>query len=369
MMMRSNHFKYQRGSISLVTSLLLLSALSSVVLFTTKSASLDQKILANDMRVKAAFSAAEAGIEFGMMYLEKNASTIIVDTNSSGYIDTYTNNATTNVALSDGSSYSVTFSNPVANNFDLITVNSTGTSADGTTTKSLEQVVKKFSVLQSAPPTPLTTKGNINLGGNITISNTVTDVTIWSGGSVSLTGSASTETSGGTASDKNTIGVDVAQNDGNLAAATADEFFENFFGKSKATVKSMSTSVYTNSGATSMNGALNGKTGEIIWIEQQSGAATLNSNTVIGSPDNPVILIINGEAKINGGATIYGVVYIASDWNNSGGGNSEVNGAVIVEGVYSAQGTPDMNYDDTILRNIDVKLGSFSKVPGGWTDL
>ncbi len=362
-------YNRQRGSVSLVISMLLLSSIGSVVVFTTKSVSLEQKILANDVRTKAAFSAAEAGTEFGIGYLQSNPTTILVDSNDDGSIDTYTSDATSSVALSDGNAYTLTFTNPVANDFDLIEINSVGTSADGTTTQTLTQLVKQTAVVQSTPPTPLTTKGSSSIGGNVTVSNTATDITVWSGGAASFSGSASTEISSGTGSDNSGNGADVVENDANLAGATGDQFFENFFGTSKADIKKRSNSVYSNTAETDMNSTLNGKTGEVIWIDQQSGDAIINENTVIGSPDNPVILIIDGHASINGGATIYGVVYVIGDWNNGGSGSSAVHGAVMVEGNYSSQGTPNMNYDETILNNTQSTLVTFSKIPGGWTDI
>jgi hypothetical protein len=112
---------------------------------------------------------------------------------------------------------------------------------------------------------------------------------------------------------------------------------------------------------------LGGLVGKVIYITQAPGTtATINSNVVIGSPEQPVILIVDGDFKFNGNATLYGVVYVIGDWNNTGGGNAAIYGAAIVEGDMSSTGTPELSFD-TSLENLN-NLTTLVKVPGSWRD-
>ncbi len=105
----------------------------------------------------------------------------------------------------------------------------------------------------------------------------------------------------------------------------------------------------------------------MIYIKQAEGTtATINSNAVIGSPEKPVILIVEGNLKFNGNATLYGVLYVIGNWSNSGGGSAAVNGAVIVEGNMSSTGTPALNFSKNLI-NLN-SLTSLVKVPGTWHD-
>ena len=87
---------------------------------------------------------------------------------------------------------------------------------------------------------------------------------------------------------------------------------------------------------------------------------------MIGSAQNPVIMIVEGDFKFNGGATIYGVVYVIGNWSNSGGGSALLNGAAIVEGNMSSTGTTDLDFSSSVsnLSNITTLV----KIPGSWRD-
>ncbi len=65
-----------------------------VTLFSAKFGVMQQKITGNQYRAQQAFEAAEAGLEYGLNYLDKNSATVIIDSNSDGYIDNYTSTNT-----------------------------------------------------------------------------------------------------------------------------------------------------------------------------------------------------------------------------------------------------------------------------------
>jgi Tfp pilus assembly protein PilX len=323
-------------------SLLFLGSL--VVLSTAKTIKANSTVVRNQIFEDQAFEAAEAGGEFGLVHLKDNRSTILVDTDSDGYIDSYAPAATTNVNNGNGTTYTITYSNPTANNFDITQISVVGTTDGGSVTKNITQLAIRIPYLKISPPAGFITKDGVTLGGNVHIENTVTGTTIWSGGGVSLSGSADTNGGGGVTSDRRNINTDIAQNDAQLSGLTNNEFFESFIGSDKATAESSADIVLTYNGNQNLSAILDPdeNNGKIIWVNQDSGTARFSGNATIGSPEEPVILIIDGDFKANGTTDIYGLVYVTQDWHNSGGGNLTIHGAVIVEGAFSGTGTPNI---------------------------
>ena len=347
---------------------MILAMVASIVAISSVDSQLSKQMIAsNTLRENQAFEAAEAGLEYGIAHLKDNHLTILVDADNNGEIEAYSNAQTMNVPQANGTSYSITYTNPFPFNFELIEVSSTGVSSDGQISQTVSQQVRKVNYLQAVPPAGFIAKGDVAMGGNMTITNTETGKTILSGGSVSLSGSA--ETNGGSiSSDKKNINSDVTQNDSSIASLSGDAFFMTYFSMSKSQVKENADVVYTNSSNTNYSSLLNGVTNKVIWIDQSTGGtARLSGNATIGSISAPVILIIDGDFKANGSTTIYGAVYVTPDWHNSGGGNLEINGSVITEGQFSGTGTPDVTFSSSILNNT-YGFAEFFKVPGTWHD-
>jgi hypothetical protein len=106
--------------------------------------------------------------------------------------------------------------------------------------------------------------------------------------------------------------------------------------------------------------------GRVLWIE---GDIALDGGTDIGSPDQPLMMVVDGSASIE--TEVFGVLYVRENaagdpWDATGAG--QLTGALIVEG--------DMEGDAifTVLRDLDVlnaiqrNSGSFVRVPGSWRD-
>jgi Tfp pilus assembly protein PilX len=78
--------------------------------------------------------------------------------------------------------------------------------------------------------------------------------------------------------------------------------------------------------------------GEMVFIEDASGCSNFNGNSDYNTMAKPgYVVIAKGAITINGGATFYGVIYHANvDDSNAAlvnlGGNSEINGAVTIDG-------------------------------------
>lgn len=357
-----------QGAATLALTLMLLFSITMMGIYSAKSAITEQRASNNEYQAKLAFEAAEAGLEFGGVYLDANKSNILVDADTNGTIDGFTSADTSNVSQTNGTNYTITYTNPISTAYNIIQVSAVGLNPDGTVSRTISQLYANVPAIETKPAAGVIAKGAVNFGGNMTITNTVNGNTIWSGGSVALSGSASTNTGSG-GSDRNTIGPDVTQNDTALSALSNEQFFQKFFSEDMATTKANANSLYQGSGNTNYSSQLNGKEAELIWIEHSSGEARINSNTVIGSPEKPVVLVVDADLKMNGGLTIYGTVYVTKDFINSGGGNLEIHGALVVNGDIQSTGTPNVIYTEEVLNKVQEAVGKYTKLPGSWIDL
>ncbi len=360
----------QSGASLLIMTLILMSLTMVIIIFAANYGAMQSKSIANINRQQQAMNAAQAGLEFGITYLTVNNATILASP-VSGHLAAFSNSSVTNVALSNGSKFSITYSNPIANDYTLILISSTGTSDDNSATVGVSQLVKYGSMLLNIPGAPLVSIGSVALGGNSEIVNTYNNTTVVSGSTVSMSGSSETTLSSGTSSSPGNIQSDIQQNSSSLSAISANDFFASYFGQSPSTIKSSVQNYYTNNVATNYSDQLNGKTGTSIWIDQTSGLATLNGSTTIGSVTNPVLLIINGDIRFNGNLTIYGYVYVNGTATSTIIGNTTIIGGISNTGALSsASGSVEVSYSPTVLANLqnNASMRYYAKVPGSWKD-
>jgi len=109
----------------------------------------------------------------------------------------------------------------------------------------------------------------------------------------------------------------------------------------------------------------------IYWI---SGVeCRINSNTVVGSPKAPVMLVSAAtETRLNGGAKIYGVLYISDTEKSNAAlfsnGTNTIYGQVIVDATLGSYvGTFQVVYNQVAVER-GAGLGGLGSVIGGWAD-
>lgn len=350
---------HQRGVITLtITSAVLISA-SLMTMYSSKSTRMEHQIYNNDYTAKQAFEAAEAGLEYGLKYLEQNKDTILVDGDNDGTIDA-TNTKLSN-SQQNNSIYSIAFSNPVANDTTLIKVTVSGASGDGKSSKQITQLVKYYPALDNMrmPQVAFTGKGSVDLQGNPTIKNTEQSVALWSGSGVTMNGSAVVTTEGGPKGKKSITGL--VENDVNLKNSSEDDLFTNYFGNNKSYVKKNAANFFM---FTSDTNVLDGLENKFVWFD---GDLSIDGNTTIGTNTKPVILVVNGNLNMTGTTKIEGFVFVTGDFF-TGIGTSELNGALVVKGNSTLQGTSKINYSSDVLNRLGQEQGLFAKVPGSWKD-
>jgi hypothetical protein len=109
----------------------------------------------------------------------------------------------------------------------------------------------------------------------------------------------------------------------------------------------------------------------IYWVS--GSECRINSNTQVGSPGAPVMLIsAAGLTKLNGGAEIYGTLFVTDvedpEAELQSNGNNTVYGSVIVDGILgSYTGTFQVVWNDNTTKKAGVS-GGLGAVIGGWSD-
>jgi hypothetical protein len=110
-------------------------------------------------------------------------------------------------------------------------------------------------------------------------------------------------------------------------------------------------------------------------IQVVNGSCDL-PNGDVGSPDNPVVLVIDDELHINN-TNVFGMVFVRDSTGAGtgasiqGNGNAKIFGSVVVEGEVDMAGTIHIVYIDTSTGSPGKKLPAttrFARLPGSWLD-
>jgi hypothetical protein len=218
----------------------------------------------------------------------------------------------------------------------------------------------------------VSTLGNITLVGGSTLTNTVTNTNISTGGTVTINNGAQTYTSSGAASSQGHIGSDIQQNVAAYQGLSESAYFNKLFGVTEATEKAIvqSSGLYYTNLAADYSQKLSGVTGKTIWISQTNGSTvTLGQGVTIGSSANPVTIIVMGDLNIANGVTIYGFVYASG----SSSGFTLAGGAKIYGGIASGNTMNISNGFQLIYNKFPIvagggSSGAYAKVPGTWRD-
>jgi hypothetical protein len=145
------------------------------------------------------------------------------------------------------------------------------------------------------------------------------------------------------------------------------DLFQFYFGTPRSNYESVKGFTKVLSDCSSLGPGSSG----IYWISGSS--CNIQSNAVIGSAHAPVLLIsAAGVTSLQGGATIFGVLYV-SDAENSAAyfesrGNNIVYGQAIVDaGFGNYNGTFQVIYNENLITRVS-GTGGLGNVPGGWAD-
>lgn len=397
----------QRGAAALPISVLLLFAATLVLIAVSRTALMEQRISGNEIRTRQAFQAALAGISHAMAYMKGGG----IDRN--GGADNIADSITP-LSLTNGASYSVYYCDPSPSSppnpyppidaceslpppcqsgfttvakFSNPLVLACGWSDDLVAKQAMVVSLSRAATLNDAPDCPVISKGSVHFQGSATITNYFTNLTIWTGDSFGSVGNSGktfvrnpnvpqppmTATPPGPPdsctltsnylclTEQNIHGPDVIDEDLTLKNMSDDNMFKDYFGYDFDTYK---YDIATRAVASANVASLAGARGEALVITDAFSDVSLPDGT-IGTRDNPVVLIIQGNLAQGGNTTVYGVVYVMGHVDVSG--NLTVYGNVSVVGVVAGTGSLDVNFDLFSINNCK-NLGKAGLLSGSWRD-
>ncbi len=353
----------QTGAATLVMTSALVLTISLTIVYGAQQGILEQRISANDYRTFQAYEAAQAGLDYALTNLDKLtlAKHIKIDNDSS-------NQQLNTIQLeqldqTSAGSYTLTFFayTPAAASLNKIKVVSVGHSGDDNATQKFEHIAQFQSLINYPPPAPVISQFGTNIGNNVSIVNLVPDqdIAVWAGESVdtslnSVEANVLVTEEGGTG---------IYASDNSLANLDGNQFFENFFSTSKDALRMRSEVIDCTKTCTATS--LNNRPNSTLWV---NGDLNLNSNVSLGTPDAPIVLIVDGELSISHpNAEIYGIIYVMGDWDNEAG-SGKIHGSVIVEGAFFADGNLTISYDNNVITNLTSQNGKYNYIPGTWKD-
>jgi Tfp pilus assembly protein PilX len=373
----------QTGAATILIAIFLLLTMTVLVIFTANTAVLEQRMSANEVRAKTAAAAAQAGLERALGYLQSggnSVSTTFSENGDSVFRARFVAVGTPLVECPVNPNAVLSLP-PPANTRNLL-VYSCGWSDDLSARKMASVQVRAGPALARSPSFPLVARGAVNTNGRARVFNFFEDMTIWTGSDVNITGNPGNtfvrnpllttapnpadplpaepancgiHTNYVCTTDMNKIGGDVLDNDVSLGNLTRAEYFEQFMGLPKADFRNFAIERDTSN--------LSDIAGQVTWIE---GDVT-SLPTPLGSRDNPVVLVVNGDLTLAGNNVFHGVLYVTGDLITRG--TPRFYGSTIVEGqLNAASGTPYFIYDPEAKRIAREETGRRTGLSGTWRD-
>lgn len=427
----SLHLRQQRGAATLVVVMSLFLIVAMLAAFASRNMVYEQRIASNYYRAGVAYEAAEAGVEWalGMInadnidascqneptgnslrerFLRINQTTRAVTQVSASTsnamlachfsaANTWVCQCPTPTATAPGAlvmpalggaglqpMFGVGFrsgSRPgtarltVIGCTGLLTTCTNNLTAAGNALAKAEQAVDiaLVSALKMPPVSPLVAKGLVSPGSPAALGvfNSApggSGMLLQTGQMLSLADLARAEGIPGSLASDYMITADTAMHD-----QSAELFFASFFGmnsdyyRDQPKMRQVVVSTVCGSDCATPLQTQIAAGAQMFWLD---AAATLNSNVTLGSPTNPVVIVVNGDLTISQPIQIYGLLYVRGNlsWTNPSGAGipATVTGAVVTEGNVTAAGPGSVNmvYDQGLMQILNNQRGSFVRVPG-----
>ena len=174
------------------------------------------------------------------------------------------------------------------------------------------------------------------------------------------------------------LGVDIIDNSSALQCSKTvdpDCFFNNFIAGPPDFAKMAADYVTTDDRLADPNGKFT-VPGSYIWVDARNSDGTLSDygmkNQTYGTPEEPIILVIDGNFDPQGSWRMYGVLYVRGDVVGGGSGGGLLVGAMIVEGDNGVDnsGGMDIIYDPNVIGRSGGGDNRIAVVPisGTWRD-
>ena len=160
----------------------------------------------------------------------------------------------------------------------------------------------------------------------------------------------------------------VAADDSALSALTSGRFFASYFGLDAAAwARQPPVRRFVCSGdctAALLARIADDPEPSLVHVESD---LLIAGPAVLGSPDRPVAVVVDGAIRLQGDVAVSGLLYGRDlTWTGSGS-NAGVRGAVVIDGSYQGDATPQFVYDAAVLARLK-GAGLFTRVSGSWRD-
>lgn len=219
--------------------------------------------------------------------------------------------------------------------------------------------------LAAVPAAALTARGDIAADGAMTLANAdplASGLTAHAGGGIALPHATLLTRPGDPAE------ASLAANDGALAGVAAERVASRLFGIDSARMQQLPGLV--NLACPDDCSALLAETLAAGHRRiRVSNALHLAGAAEAGTPERPVLLVVEGGLSLADGVRIHGaVVQLHPQWDTRGSRDARIVGALFVAGDVVGDGTPTIEYDRALLERLHRDNGVFVRVPGSWRD-
>lgn len=222
--------------------------------------------------------------------------------------------------------------------------------------------------LSVAPQAALTVRGSIDAGSAaLGVHNPDAasgGLTVHAGGSLIGAGLRLSTAAGGAAQ------ASAVTHDDALAALDADRLFAAYFGLDRDTWRrhpGVQAIACNSACGTALAHAIDSAgSNRLIAID---GDTRIDGPLTLGSPERPVLIVVNGAALLSGNLMLHGMLYAGRiQWDDATGPQAAVHGALVSESNYAGNASPDLHRDANVLRALQRQTGSYARVPGSWKD-
>jgi hypothetical protein len=363
----------QKGAAVLVTVVLMFVLITLVTLYASRIVSINNKIALNNQNRVLAKTAAEAGLmrAYGVLTDDPSWDGTII-----------------NEILAGAGSFSVSGVRQIvtrdSTSIRLVTLTSIGNSPDGLATETVIEQAIQYSILANPPDAPLIVAGGIAVTGNFEVAANPNGggegvpLSIWTDQTVDMNNGSGTtcgrqelmdgQCSSKPYSEKGFKDKDILDNDPDFPTDLMEYLF-NVPETDWSALRDDANSI-ENSCA-----GLNAASVGLIWVD---GPCTLNAGTLVGAPDNPVIVIVtDNDVSMNGGAILYGMLFsfrkpgVITPFEIDMIGGATVIGVVASNhSVGHANGSFNSVFDADVLAQLQVNDAFIrvARVPGSWRD-
>ncbi|HET7794349.1 MAG TPA: hypothetical protein VFL64_13280 [Rhizobacter sp.] len=362
----------ERGAATVAITLLMAFVILLSVAFAHRSVLFEARTSINQYRAAQASEAAEAGIDWALAQLnsseptgsdctafrERSVSAMQATcvANESGWACQCPGNT-------PSTSHRVAFSIAVAATDPPDTLQLTSTGFSHSSRAQLQVRLGRLPGLDTLPAAALTVRGSVNfVSGAFDIRHTSAasgGLTLHSGGAIEPGALRLTSTPGTPAS------ASVLSQESTLAQLTPTGLFASLFRMSREAWRAQPMARELDcSQACDASLQQAAARHQLIWLR---GGLKLDSSTVLGTPQRPLLLVADGPVELQAGAVIHGLVYGTDPrWSDAAG--ATVHGAVVIEGDFQASGSTQIQYDAAVLKALHQHTGSYARMPGSWRD-